>query len=103
MLTEQLQGALNSRIVIEQAKGMLAQIHGVTTDEGFERLRSYCRKRARASAKSPLHLSATLRAFPTSRPRSETRARSAFTVAGARLLGASDFVRGQRHDGYRAP
>ena len=43
MLTEQLQGALNSRVVIEQAKGMLAQIHGVTPDQGFERLRSYCR------------------------------------------------------------
>ena len=34
MLTEQLQGALNSRVVIEQAKGMLAQIHGVTPDRG---------------------------------------------------------------------
>ena len=43
MLTEQLQGALNSRVVIEQAKGMLAQILGVTPDQGFERLRSYCR------------------------------------------------------------
>jgi GAF domain-containing protein len=43
ILTEQLQGALNSRVVIEQAKGMLAQIHGSTIDEGFERLRSYCR------------------------------------------------------------
>ena len=42
-LTEQLQGALNSRVVIEQAKGMLAQIHGVTPDQGFEQLRSYCR------------------------------------------------------------
>ncbi len=44
MLTEQLQGALNSRVVIEQAKGVLAQIHGVTVDQGFERLRSYSRK-----------------------------------------------------------
>ena len=43
MVTEQLRGALNSRIVIEQAKGMLAQIHGVTPDQGFEQLRSYCR------------------------------------------------------------
>ena len=44
ILTEQLQSALNTRIVLEQAKGALAQIHGGTPDEAFERLRSYCRK-----------------------------------------------------------
>ena len=43
IVTEQLQAALNSRIVIEQAKGALAQIHGGTPDEAFARLRSYCR------------------------------------------------------------
>lgn len=44
-LTEQLQGALNSRVVIEQAKGVLAQIHTITPDEAFDMLRKYCRSK----------------------------------------------------------
>jgi GAF domain-containing protein len=42
-LTEQLQGALNSRIIIEQAKGALAQVLGVSVDEAFHRIRAYGR------------------------------------------------------------
>jgi transcriptional regulator with GAF, ATPase, and Fis domain len=44
ILTEQLQGALNSRIVIEQAKGVIAQIQGVSVDEAFAEIRAYARR-----------------------------------------------------------
>lgn len=44
VLSEQLQAALNSRIVIEQAKGAIAQFHSVTVDEAFMLLRSHARR-----------------------------------------------------------
>jgi transcriptional regulator with GAF, ATPase, and Fis domain len=47
LLTEQLQGALNTRTIIEQAKGVLAQIHGETPDLAFERLRTWSRSHSR--------------------------------------------------------
>jgi transcriptional regulator with GAF, ATPase, and Fis domain len=47
VLTEQLQAALNSRVVIEQAKGALSRIHGVGVDEAFELLRTHARRNHR--------------------------------------------------------
>lgn len=47
VLTEQLQGALNSRIVVEQAKGAVARTFGVTPHQAFELLRSYARHERR--------------------------------------------------------
>jgi hypothetical protein len=43
-LAEQLQRALDVRIVIEQAKGFLVARHGVTPDEAFEAMRSHARR-----------------------------------------------------------
>lgn len=42
-LTEQLQGALNSRIVIEQAKGVVSRDHAVSVDAAFAALRAHAR------------------------------------------------------------
>ena len=43
VVTDQLQQALNSRILIEQAKGVIAHISDITTDEAFQRLRKHAR------------------------------------------------------------
>ena len=44
LLTEQLQGALNSRVVIEQAKGAIAQARGVSVDDAFTMIRNHARR-----------------------------------------------------------
>ncbi|MBO1754538.1 GAF and ANTAR domain-containing protein [Allobranchiibius sp. CTAmp26] len=47
VLAEQLQGALNSRVVIEQAKGMLAAHHDVAVPDAFAAMRTYARRTGR--------------------------------------------------------
>jgi len=41
---EQLEQALNTRLIIEQAKGVLATQREITVDEAFKRLRNYARE-----------------------------------------------------------
>jgi AmiR/NasT family two-component response regulator len=47
LLTEQLQAALISRVVLEQAKGMLAEYLRMTVDDAFQLLRNYARDQNR--------------------------------------------------------
>ncbi|MEU3269752.1 GAF and ANTAR domain-containing protein [Saccharomonospora sp. NPDC006951] len=47
VLTEQLQRALNSRVIIEQAKGVLSHAAGIPMDQAFQHLRTYCRSHNR--------------------------------------------------------
>jgi transcriptional regulator with GAF, ATPase, and Fis domain len=44
IVTQQLQTALNSRLIIEQAKGILAERGDLTMDHAFEAMRTYARQ-----------------------------------------------------------
>lgn len=46
-VSNQLQGALNSRIVIEQAKGIYSQKYGVSLGEAFNAMRTHARRSGR--------------------------------------------------------
>jgi GAF domain-containing protein len=45
LVNDRLQAALNSRIVIEQAKGMIGERSTLSMDDAFSRLRSFARER----------------------------------------------------------
>lgn len=58
-LNEQLQRALDSRVVIEQAKGVVAATHGTSIDQAFQLIRQHARSHnasLRAVAEAVVHV-----------------------------------------------
>jgi hypothetical protein len=68
----QLEAALDSRIVIEQAKGIVAQRNQVSVDEAFQQIRHFARSHNRLLSKPP-GKSSPARSFPR---RSQTRSQT---------------------------
>ncbi len=56
VLAQQLQGALNTRVIIEQAKGVLAEREAITLGEAFEHLRSTGRSSRRPIAEVAIEI-----------------------------------------------
>ncbi|PPF77348.1 transcriptional regulator [Subtercola sp. Z020] len=56
IVQNQLQYALDSRVVIEQAKGVLSHVHHISTDQAFDLLRDYARKNQQKLAVTALRV-----------------------------------------------
>lgn len=63
VLNDQLQGALERRILVEQAKGFIAAQLGVTTDHAFSLLRDHAR-RTNQTVRSMAHAVVEMRVLP---------------------------------------
>ena len=72
----QLQRALDSRVVIEQAKGVLAERSGVTLDTAFELLRRLARNQRRKLHEVCAEMVASVRTEARQSPRSPAKQRS---------------------------
>ncbi|WP_410665387.1 GAF and ANTAR domain-containing protein [Amycolatopsis sp. lyj-84] len=71
VLTEQLQTALNSRVIIEQAKGVLFHAGDLAMDQTFDVLRTYCRHHSvrLSGCPTPPRNSPTRTSIPTKKGR----------------------------------
>lgn len=56
LLATQLQTALTSRVLLEQAKGMLAERAGLTTDQAFRLMRAFARSTSRRLSDVAAHI-----------------------------------------------
>jgi hypothetical protein len=73
-LAEQLQAALTSRIIIEQAKGKLAERFNLDMDEAFRRLRAHARDNNRRLTDIALYVVESVTAdFPPPAPQQPPR------------------------------